>query len=267
MTFVPAVLINGIKMNLPGGQEPIIDQGTTLVPMRAIFEALGATVEWEGTTRTIQARRGNRVMHLRIGEVTAAVDGQEQTLVMPATLVNGITYVPLRFVATALGADVSWDGATRTISITLEGAPGPKAQETPAGIPAGALQATVERTIDGDTIVVSGGIRVRLIGVDTPETVHPTRGEQPGGRIASDFTKAQLTGKVVWLEFDVQLKDRYGRHLGYVWMEDGRMFNEVLIAEGYGQVSTYPPNVRYVDRFTAAQTAAREAGRGLWAPR
>lgn len=105
--------------------------------------------------------------------------------------------------------------------------------------------------------------RVRLIGVDTPETVHPTRGEEPYGREASNFTKDQLTDQTVRLEFDVEERDKYGRLLAYVWLDE-QMFNETLLQEGYAQLATYPPNVKYVERFKTAQKEARQAERGLW---
>jgi micrococcal nuclease len=124
----------------------------------------------------------------------------------------------------------------------------------------------VLRVVDGDTIeVLYNGKKedVRLIGVDTPETVHPSKPVQPYGPEASAFTKAQLTGKRVGLEFDVEQRDRYGRLLAYVWL-DNKMFNRTLIQEGYAQVATFPPNVKYVDDFTRLQKEAREARRGLW---
>lgn len=124
----------------------------------------------------------------------------------------------------------------------------------------------VIRVVDGDTVEVNiqgTKEKVRLIGVDTPETVHPTIGEEPYGREASDFTKEKLTDQTVELEFDVEERDRYGRLLAYVWL-DGEMFNEVLLSDGYAQIATYPPNVRYVERFQTAQQEAREAERGLW---
>ncbi|HEX2239608.1 MAG TPA: thermonuclease family protein [Actinomycetota bacterium] len=124
----------------------------------------------------------------------------------------------------------------------------------------------VLRVIDGDTIEVSRGGRtvdVRLIGIDTPETVHPSVGVECYGPQASQFTTRQLEGRRVVLEFDVERADRYGRALAYVWL-DGRLFNQTLVRAGFAQVTTYPPNVEYVARFLAAQRAARASGRGLW---
>jgi micrococcal nuclease len=125
--------------------------------------------------------------------------------------------------------------------------------------------ATVTRVVDGDTIDISpsvaGRSRVRLIGMDTPE-VH--FGTQPYGPEASDFAKQGLEGEEVGLELDVQKVDPYGRLLSYVYLPDGQMFNETLLEEGYAQVATFPPNVKYVERFLEAQREAREANRGLW---
>lgn len=123
----------------------------------------------------------------------------------------------------------------------------------------------VARVIDGDTIQLQDGTRVRLIGVDTPETVHPSRPVEEYGKEASAFTRRMLEGARVYLEYDVERFDRYGRTLAYVWLPDGTLFNELLLFEGYAQVSTFPPNVKYVERFLAAQRQAREAGSGLWA--
>jgi micrococcal nuclease len=129
------------------------------------------------------------------------------------------------------------------------------------------IQAEVLRVVDGDTIEVSlDGVKekIRLIGIDTPETVHPDAERNvPYGKIASAFTKEKLDGQTVGLELDVQERDQYGRLLAYVWLGDV-MFNKLLVDEGHASVSTYPPNVKYVDVFTEAQKAARDAGRGQW---
>jgi micrococcal nuclease len=123
------------------------------------------------------------------------------------------------------------------------------------------------RVVDGDTIVISyDGVteyKVRYIGVDTPETVHPTVGEQPFGKLASDRNRELVEGHTVILEKDVSETDKYGRLLRYVWLDD-QMINEVLIREGLAQVSTYPPDVKYTSRFITAQADAREAKVGIW---
>lgn len=126
----------------------------------------------------------------------------------------------------------------------------------------------VTRVVDGDTIVVAIAgeeNKVRLIGVDTPESVHPDESRNvPYGKISSEFTRNALDGKLVYLEYDVDATDQYGRILAYVWLDDV-MFNKTLLMEGHAVLATYPPNVRYVDEFTILQTQARDQGKGLWA--
>jgi micrococcal nuclease len=129
-----------------------------------------------------------------------------------------------------------------------------------------ALEGLVVRVVDGDTIHVRIGDRtekVRYIGVNTPETHHPTRGVEAGGREAHEINRQLVTGKRVRLELDVQERDRYGRLLAYVWVGDV-MVNAELVALGYAQVMTVPPNVRYQSLFLARERAARQSGRGLW---
>ena len=89
-------------------------------------------------------------------------------------------------------------------------------------------------------------------------------GTQPYGPEASAFAKRELEGEEVRLELDVHKIDPYRRLLAYVYLPDGQMFNEVLVEEGYAQVATFPPNVKYQERFLKAQREAREANRGLW---
>lgn len=148
--------------------------------------------------------------------------------------------------------------------------PGPQANnQRDRGNRLGAIAATVTvtRVIDGDTIEISpavnGYVDVRLIGIDTPETYF---GAQPYGPEASDFTTSRLEGRRVGLELDVEEVDPYDRLLAYVWLRDNpsSMFNETLARQGYAQVATFPPNVKYMDRFLAAQRQARNAERGLW---
>jgi micrococcal nuclease len=128
------------------------------------------------------------------------------------------------------------------------------------------LQGVVVRIVDGDTIHVQidGRVeKVRYIGVNTPEVHHPSRGEEPGGREATAVNSGLVAGQPVRLELDVQLRDRYGRLLAYVWVGDV-MVNAELVRRGYAQVMTIPPNVRYQELLLKLQREAREAGRGLW---
>lgn len=130
----------------------------------------------------------------------------------------------------------------------------------------------VSRVVDGDTIEVINNeskYKVRLIGVDTPETKHPKKGVEYYGQEASDFTKNALEGRTVYLEFDIGKEDRYKRLLAYVWLSEDEsnprnMFNSILLLEGYAQIMTVPPNVKYVEYFKEYQKEARELNKGLW---
>jgi micrococcal nuclease len=143
-----------------------------------------------------------------------------------------------------------------------------------------AVRAPVTRVIDGDTIVVRLDGReedVRLIGVDTPETVKPGTPVQCFGERASHFTKRRLTGRRVRLVFGVERHDVYGRLLAYVYLAhptlthskggEGRMgdlFNAALVRRGLARSLTIPPNDRFAPRFRRLELAAARVGRGLW---
>lgn len=135
----------------------------------------------------------------------------------------------------------------------------------------------VTRAVDGDTLVLETGERVRLIGIDTPE-IHESkklyrdaqRASQDAstiqklGRLSFDFTRNLVEGKRVSLEFDVEKYDRYKRLLAYVYLKDGTFVNAKIVEEGYASLMTYPPNVQYADLFLKLYQEARENKRGLW---
>ena len=128
----------------------------------------------------------------------------------------------------------------------------------------------VVRVVDGDTIIVDldgKDTRIRLIGIDTPESVHPDKSKNSEeGIIASDFTKELLTGEKVYLEYDIEKIDQYDRTLAYVYLADGEtMVNALLVEEGYATTMTVQPNSKYADTFYELQKEAREQGRGFWA--
>jgi micrococcal nuclease len=128
---------------------------------------------------------------------------------------------------------------------------------------------TVERVVDGDTLVVNpsvGGTEdVRLLGVDTPETVDPNEPVEPYGPEASAFTNQQLEGERVTLIFDQERRDQFGRALAYVQISSqSETFNETLLRQGYAQLYVVPPNDRYEVTFSRAQDQARQAQRGIW---
>lgn len=288
---------------------PTVVDGRTLVPVRAIFEAIGATVTWDAATSTATGICGDTIVSIQIDNTTAYVNGEPRTLDVPAQLINGRTMVPARFISESMGCDVTWDGNTGTAAVAYQ-LKGRKLYATPTGeryhydgscnggtyyetslaeingrhltpcdkcvltAPAssttpststelaGNYTTTVLRVVDGDTFVVNyDGVEeyVRLIGVDTPESVHPdSERNTEAGVLASDYTKARLEGKQVELEFDVQQRDMYGRLLAYVYV-DGVMYNKTLLEDGVANLATYPPNVKYVDDFTAIVTARNAA--------
>ncbi len=130
-------------------------------------------------------------------------------------------------------------------------------------------QATVLRIVDGDTIVVDlDGTeeRVRLIGIDTPESVAEDRPDQCYGKEASDeLSRLIPPGTALVLERDVEPRDQYGRLLAYVHRAvDDLFINEVLVRDGFAGTLTYPPNDAYAEAFRSLEASARQNGTGLW---
>lgn len=120
----------------------------------------------------------------------------------------------------------------------------------------------VNRVIDGDTLVLSNGDTVRLIGVDTPETNHPEIPVQRFGKEATEFTQRMVEGMKINLEFEGTREDGYGRKLAYVFV-DGVLLNKEIIRRGYGYAYTRFPHSR-TDEFIAAEREARAKQYGLW---
>jgi micrococcal nuclease len=134
------------------------------------------------------------------------------------------------------------------------------------------VRAEVSGAVDGDTVKVRipnppPGLEptetIRLLGLDTPETVHPAKPVQYFGKEASAFTRASLLGKPVYLAFDWDLRDRYGRVLAYIYTAPGECFNARLIREGYAHAYTRFP-FQFMDEFRALEQEARREQRGLW---
>jgi len=139
----------------------------------------------------------------------------------------------------------------------------------------GLREGVVVRVVDGDTArIVIDGIeeKVRFIGIDTPESTNEV---EPYGEASSAYTRTTLDGRTVWVETDDELRDRYGRLLAYIWLEPpagltdseirAKLFNARLLLDGYAQIYTFPPNVRYAEDFVRYQREARSANKGLWA--
>ncbi|MBM4412924.1 MAG: nuclease [Chloroflexi bacterium] len=138
-------------------------------------------------------------------------------------------------------------------------------------IPTGSSPATVLRVVDGDTIRVNldgREVTIRMIGLDTPETKDPRKPVQCYGQEASNRAAQLLGGATVYLEIDPSqgMYDAYKRLLSYVWMSDGRLFNQLMIDEGYAFEYTYNKPYKYQAAFKNAERTAREQQRGLWSP-
>ena len=137
----------------------------------------------------------------------------------------------------------------------------------------------VTKVFDGDTLRLASGEKVRLIGIDTPETEYSykeahylNQGKKwerspeyyEEAREATEFTRGLVEGKEVQLEFDLEKKDKYGRLLAYVYLSDGTFVNAEIIRQGYASLMTIPPNVKYADLFHKLYQEAKENKRGLW---
>lgn len=133
-------------------------------------------------------------------------------------------------------------------------------------------RAIVSKVVDGDTIELENGKVVRLIGIDTPETVDPRRPVGCFGKEASNEVKKLLTGKEVLLQKDVSETDKYKRLLRYIFLPldspagSGQVLfvNDYLVREGFAKVLTYPPDIKYNEQFRQAEKESRESKRGLW---
>jgi micrococcal nuclease len=127
----------------------------------------------------------------------------------------------------------------------------------------------VTKIVDGDTFWIDDGSekgqKIRLIGVDTPETRRTGRKEIGYyGKEAKEYVTKILKGRKVALQFDVGKYDQYHRTLAYVYLENGTFLNAELVKQGYAMVMTVPPNVKYAEMFLYLQKEARENNRGLW---
>ena len=247
-----------VPSNSNGEQVMVMEyNGTTYAPLRALAEAYGLTVGYNDEQRLVTVDYVDGVDPKTTAPTTEKDFNKSLTITVNtdvSVLVNGsvfepknadgdpvlifeyqgTTYAPLRALAEAYDLDVTYDQAQRMAAVTQF--------------------YDVLRAVDGDTIEINyhgKAEKVRLIGVDAPESVHPDASKNTeAGKTASEYTSSKLSGKKVGLEFDVQQRDMYGRLLAYVYL-DGKMFNKTLLEEGYANMATYPPNVKYVSDFQA----------------
>ena len=184
-------------------------------------------------------------------------------------LISGVAILLVGiFIGSSLGNEQNDVVSEQTVAVS--GADGAIPTELDIASTGGGLQLSdlvkVIRVVDGDTIDVeiNGKTkRVRYIGIDTPETVDPRKSVQCFGVEASKKNKEIVEGKEVRLENDITDRDKYNRLLRYVWLGD-TLVNEKLVAQGFAHSYSYPPDVKYQDKFVAAEKSARENSLGLW---
>lgn len=267
------IVINNKKVETPDA--PYIKEERTLVPLRLISENLGIGVDWDNTNRQVVLKKSSGDILLPIQKDYYLVNGQKVPTEISGEIKNDRTFVPVRLIAELFDRNVGWDNNTKTVLINDKG-------QTPAPVVKSTNtfeEAKVLRVVDGDTIEIDRGKgkeKVRFVLVNTPETVHPKKGAEFYGKEASNFTKSQLTDKTVYLQKDTSDTDRYGRLLRYIWIErpssdnpsneeiKSKCFNAILLAGGYANVSTFPPDVKYVDLFRKIERQARDGNVGLW---
>jgi endonuclease YncB( thermonuclease family) len=131
--------------------------------------------------------------------------------------------------------------------------------------PAAAERYLVEKVFDGDTILLGDGQKVRLLGINTPETDNKYKTAEAGGEQAKNWLRQRLEHHYVSLQTDVTLQDKYGRTLAYVFTDDQQFVNLELVKNGLAMVNTYPPNLKYTDILLKAQQQAELSAQGVWA--
>lgn len=269
-----SILINDKEITTV--DKPYIKESRTLVPIRVISENLGITVNWDNDNRQVILNRENNKIALPIEKNYYFLDNNKVATDISGEIKNDRTFVPIRLIAELFDKEVGWDNNTRSVLINDKGTSQPI---NPTKSTNNFEQAKVVRVVDGDTVVVDRGRgeeKIRFVLVNTPETKHPKKGVEFYGKEASDFTKNVLSNKTVYLQKDVSETDKYGRLLRYIWLERPtsnepsneevrtKCFNAILLAGGYANVSTFPPDLQYVDLFRQIEREAREKNLGLW---
>ncbi len=181
----PRVMLNGQQLSFD--VPPTIESGRTLVPLRAIFEAMGAAVNWNAASSTVTATKGSSTIILPVGARTATVNGQNVTLDVPAKIVNSRTLVPLRFVSESLGAQVDWNNTERLVTITAQPQPEPEPDPTPQPEPTpepASNALNLARTMDANGLCITIKGNQRLNGMSRNEN----------GKLIYEFKDMQIAG-------------------------------------------------------------------------
>lgn len=207
---------------------PIIENGSTLVPLRKLFEEYGATVTWDGTTNTVTAKYGEVILTYTIGDLKGFKGNKVIELPVAGRIVNESTFIPVRFVGEALGAMVGWENETRTITISTKSK----------------REGSVRKVVDSNTV------EILPAGEDkpTPETINLV------GVGSSKLTCAsyELEDKTVYFEYEPEGTDK-NLIYGYLYLEDGQMLNAQMIVEGCADSSTSQSEFRWSPLFKHLQ--------------
>lgn len=123
----------------------------------------------------------------------------------------------------------------------------------------------VKRVVDGDTFIISNNKKIRMLEIDTPESVNPDKSKNtPFGKVASKYTKKRLKGQKVTLKYDEEKQDKYGRELCYVYLTDGTFYNKELVEKGYAKALIIEPNTLHEEEILKAEEKAKKAKVGVW---
>lgn len=249
---------NAIDVRVDGKQvqfdaPPEVLQGSTMIPIRAVVETMGAEVELSGSDH-FTIRKGSTLIKIFWNSKTAYINGRTIELPIAAYTKQGRTYVPLRFISEAFAATVAYDPDTHTVLVE-------------SFDPSGKQQAVVESVYDGDTFRVQiNGIseEVRLASLDAPNIGQGGAVSEPYSIVASLYLSERLASRTVYLEYDAGQRDDQGHLLAYVYQTDGTFINAEVIKKGYARVLPDTPNRRYLELLDALSKEARAGKKGIW---
>src|SRR5665647_2186531 len=237
------IFLDGKKMEFKL-QQPANYSGRVLVPLRDIFEALGAKIEWEDSTKTVTAKKNDLIITYKVESLMGNRNNEIIQIPVPGRLVEGTTMIPLRFVGEALGAAVSWDEHSKTVLISSK------------------VKTEVEVTniLEGNVVEIKGGTnsdKLVLLGFDKLDPNYV--GE------ATQWLSEQLTGATIRVELDTKQRESHGYLLAYVYMPDGTLLNSQIFAKGYAKLKMTSPNIRWNELLGYVENGAKNQKIGLWA--
>lgn len=237
------IFLDGKKMEFKL-QQPANYSGRVLVPLRDIFEALGAKIEWDESTKTVTAKKGGVLITYSVGSLTGNRNNEIINIPVPGRLVEGTTMIPLRFVGEALGAAISWDEHSKTVLISSK------------------IKTEVEVTniLEGNVVEIKGGTnsdKLVLLGYNELDPNYAAE--------ATQWLTEQLTGATIRVELDTKQRESHGYLLAYVYMPDGTLLNSQIFAKGYAKLNMTSPNLRWNELLSYVQNGAKNGKVGLWA--